>query len=166
MDKKLLVKLLLGLALSLWIPGAAFANPSTETTQTADSSIQQTDDDWDDYDDDDGCVDDVKLSAEQKKQLDLLVQRLEKDNEELFQKYAEYGAISKMQKDRKIQQMHRYFDVMKKRNYLTCIEFDDDEMEYEHPHHHKDDEDDKYEGSKYKDKKHKKEDWHEKNNRN
>lgn len=163
MNKMLPMKLLLGLALSIWIPSAALANPSA---QTADSSIQQTDDDWDDHDGDDGCADDVKLSAEQKEKLDELVQRLEKDNEELFQKYTEYGALSKVQKERKIKQMHHYFDVMKKRNYVICIEFDDDEMEYENSHHkqqYKDGKDDNYKddkNDKYKD-----DDWYEKDDR-
>lgn len=117
-------------ALAMTIPGWSYAHMNDPWTT---SSVQMLDDD----DDDDAyeCTRDVNLTAEQKARLDKLFDRLQQDHKELIDLYADYGAVSKEQKDKKLRELNRYIESVKK-DHKWCVEFDDDEIEYEHHHKH------------------------------
>lgn len=107
------------LALSLILPGVAFAEKANEPT-------------WDDDVYEKKCMEKANLTDEQKQKLGELHDKLYNDKAELIEAMEEYGMVTKEQKERHLKIMKKHVERVKENPKYMC---DDDHWE----------DDDKYE---------------------
>ncbi len=109
----------------------------------------------------------IQLSAQQKKRLNDIIDRMQQNNKELVEAYTEYGLMKKEAKEKKLQAANQFFQSVKQHQYSMRLQFQPGELEYELPgktrkHGHDDDwhehDDDRHE--------HDDDDRHERDDRN
>ncbi|MBD8067777.1 YckD family protein [Bacillus sp. PS06] len=78
----------------------------------------------------DNATPEVKLSEEQKSELDALYQDLFEKRKEIIDKYVEYGVLSKEKADKKREHLDKFYKKLKENNYIPKWEH------HKHKHHH------------------------------
>ncbi|MEB3104077.1 hypothetical protein [Ferviditalea candida] len=82
-------------------------------------------------DDEEECTKNVQFTEDDKKKLNQLMDEMYTLNKEIIETYTRAGAFKESRKKQKLENLQKFIETVKEKNFKVCSEFKKDEIEYD-----------------------------------